>query len=176
MDMQCGWRTAVHSETETDLFKFIIASLYGLEWDISWPTSSSIIYNRTAVISSEGGPMSNLGNALQQLREERKQVQQQMQKLDAAISAIETVAGNGISARNGSNQPVRLISAASRRRMAQAQKARRARERQGTRSSATAKDTAPPRKRTMSEAARKRIAAYQRARWAKFRAEQKKAA
>jgi hypothetical protein len=108
--------------------------------------------------------MSNLTNALQELREERKQAQAHVEKLDQAISVIESLGGSGTFRKT--NQPKRIISAASRRKMAQAQKARWAK----------AKGHAPKPKRTMSASARRKIAAAQRARWAKLKAQAKKAA
>jgi hypothetical protein len=119
--------------------------------------------------------MANLENALQELRAERRVAQLQVEKLDQAISVIESLNGSGI-IRNAS-QPKRIISAASRRKMAQAQKARWAKARQGSRPVSAVKTTASaPVKRTMSASARRKIAAFQRARWAKIRAGQKKAA
>jgi len=41
--------------------------------------------------------MPNLTSALQQLREERKQAQLQVEKFDQAISAIESLNGSGAS-------------------------------------------------------------------------------
>ncbi|MGA8617914.1 MAG: hypothetical protein WB660_05275 [Candidatus Sulfotelmatobacter sp.] len=120
--------------------------------------------------------MANLENALQQLREERKQAQLHMEKLDQAISVIESLNRSGTFRKT--NQPKRIISAASRRKMALAQKARWARAgKQSKPILVAAKTTASaPVKRTMSAASRKKIAAFQRARWAKIRAGQKKAA
>ena len=66
--------------------------------------------------------MGNLTNALQELRAERKQAQLQVEKLDQAISVIESLNGSGTLGK--SDQPTRVISAASRRKMAQAQRAR----------------------------------------------------
>jgi hypothetical protein len=119
--------------------------------------------------------MGNLGNALQQLRAERKQAQSHLEKLDQAISVIESLNGSG--AVRHANQPTRIISAASRRRMAQAQRARWAKVRKELQPVvAIAKTTgSAPVKHTMSAAARKKIAAFQKARWAKIKA-QKKAA
>src|ERR1039458_1960605 len=76
---------------------------------------------------NRGGTMGNLGNALQQLREERKQVQAHVEKLGRAISVIESL--NVSAATQNANQPTRIISAASRRKMAQAQRARWAKSR-----------------------------------------------
>jgi len=119
--------------------------------------------------------MGNLSSALQQLRAERKQAQLQVEKLDQAISVIESL--NGSAATRNTNQPTRVISAASRRKMAQAQRARWARAKKASQPIEIAKTTTPaPAKRTMSAAARRKIAAFQRARWAKLKAEQKKAA
>jgi len=114
--------------------------------------------------------MGNLENALRELREQSKQAQLQVEKLDQAISVIESLNGSGAS-RNG-NQPKRIISAASRRKMAQAQKARWAKIRKGPKPiAAAAKTTGSTHvKRTMSAAARRKIAAAQRARWAKLKA------
>ena len=71
--------------------------------------------------------MGNLSSALQQLRAERKQAQSHLEKLDQAISVIESLNGSGTSAK--SSQPTRVISAASRRKMAWAQRARWAKAR-----------------------------------------------
>jgi len=119
--------------------------------------------------------MGNLNNALQELRAERKQVQLQVEKLDQAISVIESL--NGSATPQNAHQPTRIISAVSRRKMARAQKARWAKARKESQPVEIAKTTAPaPVKHTMSAAARRKIAAAQRARWAKLKAQQKKAA
>src|SRR5580692_511792 len=109
--------------------------------------------------------MGNLTNALQQLRAERREVQLQVEKLDQAISVIESLNGSGASRR--ANRPTRIISAASRRKMAQAQKARWAKAHEKSQPMALAKTTASAVKRTMSATARRKIAAAQRARWVK---------
>ena len=120
--------------------------------------------------------MSNLTNALQELREERKQAHAHVEKLDQAISVIESLNGSGTFRK--ANRPTRTISAASRRKMALAQKARWAKARKGSQQAAgAAKTTASaPAKRTMSISARRKIAAAQKARWATIRAGKKKAA
>jgi hypothetical protein len=119
--------------------------------------------------------MGNLNNALQELRAERKQAQLQVEKLDQAISVIESL--NGSATTRNPNQPSRIISAASRRKMARAQKARWRKVKQASQPIALAKTTASaPVKRTMSASARRKIVAAQRARWAKVKAQQKKAA
>ena len=120
--------------------------------------------------------MANLENALQQLRAEHGRAQLEVEKLGQAISAIESLDGSGAS-RNG-NQPKRIISAASRRKMALAQKARWAKVRKGPEPMLAATKTmgSTAVKRTMSASARRKIATAQKARWAKIRAKQKKAA
>ena len=117
--------------------------------------------------------MGNLNNALQELRAERKQAQSHVEKLDQAISVIESLNGSGTVSQ--ANQPTRVISASSRRKMAQAQRARWQKARETSQPMAQTTGSAPV-KRTMSAAARRKIAAFQRARWAKVKAQQKKAA
>jgi len=113
--------------------------------------------------------MGNLNTALQELRAERKQAQSHVEKLDQAISVIESL--NGSATTLTTKQPTRIISAASRRKMAQAQRARWAKARAKSQPIALARTTASaPVKRTMSAAARRKIAAFQRARWAKLKA------
>jgi hypothetical protein len=120
--------------------------------------------------------MGNLTGALQQLRMERKQAQARVESIDQAISVIESL--NGLGTTRQANQPTRIISAASRRKMARAQRARWARAKNGSQPVvAVGKATGlAPVRRTMSAAARRKIAAFQRARWAKLKAQQKKAA
>jgi phage major head subunit gpT-like protein len=119
--------------------------------------------------------MGNLSSALQQLRAERKQVQLQVEKLDQAISVIESL--NGLGTVRQANQPTRIISAASRRKMAQAQRARWARGKKASQPVVAIAKTigSAPVKRTMSAAARRKIAAFQRGRWAKLKAGKKAA-
>jgi hypothetical protein len=123
--------------------------------------------------NTEGGTMGNLSSALQQLRAERNQAQTYVEKLDQAISVIESLNGLGTF---GKNQPTRIISQASRRKMAQAQRARWAKAKRATQPIAIARTTgSAPVKRTMSASARRKIAAAQRARWAKVKAGKKAA-
>jgi hypothetical protein len=122
--------------------------------------------------------MANLDNAIQQLRQERKHAQLQIEKLDSAISVLEGLTGSSsvTPTRNGS-QPKRKVSAAARRRMARAQKARWAKLRKGSPSLRAGKvDGAVRVKRTVSPAARRKIATAQRARWAQVRTQQPKKA
>jgi hypothetical protein len=119
--------------------------------------------------------MEKFSNALQELRAERSRAQLQVEKLDQAISVIESL--NGSATPRNTTQSKRIISAASRRKMARAQKARWANVRKESKPVATDKlTTSGPAKHTMSAAARRKIAAAQRARWAKIRAAEKKAA
>ena len=122
--------------------------------------------------------MTNLTNALEQLREEQSQAQEQVNKLGEAISVIEGLVGrnSGASVR-GTALPKRSVSAAARKRMSQAQKARWASQRKPPQSTMSRNPSAgTPAKRTLSLAARRKIGAAQRARWAKVKAQQKKAA
>jgi hypothetical protein len=132
--------------------------------------------------------MGNLANALQQLRAERRVAQLHVEKLDKAITVIESLNGTGTSRQP--NQPItsasaspsapkRFISKASRLKMAKAQRARWARAKKESQPvlAAAAKTSSPaPVKRIMSAAARKRLSAFQKTRWQKIRAQQKKAA
>lgn len=123
--------------------------------------------------------MSNLDNALRELREKRTRAQAEIDKLDQLISGIESLNGTGGAAvPDNTVQPKRIISAASRHKMALAQKARWASIREKSQPIAmVAKTTgSAPAKRTMSASARRKIAAAQKARWAKIRAQEKKAA
>jgi hypothetical protein len=94
--------------------------------------------------------MGNLSGVVQQLEKERERAQKEVQRIDAALAALGSLSSNG-SSRN------HTMSAAGRKRISLAQKARWAKTR-----------TAKP-KRTISAAGRRRIAAAQRARWAKVK-------
>jgi hypothetical protein len=95
-----------------------------------------------------------------------KELLQQRSRLDEALRALGGLATSNNRGR-GAKGSRRNMSAAGRRRISLAQKARWAK---------TRLTKAPTKIRTMSQAARKRIAAAQRARWAKVRAQEKKAA
>jgi len=132
----------------------------------------------------EGVTMSNLENALRELREKRSRAQEEVEKLNQIISGIESLNGAGVSRESvshnfvsrGSVQPKRIISAASRRKMALAQKARWAKIRKNSQPiAAVAKPGPTAVKRIISAAGRKRIAEAARARWAKIRAAKKAA-
>jgi len=97
--------------------------------------------------------MGNVSTAVMHLKKELERAQKEVQRFGAALAALGSSNSNGR----------RTLSAAARRKISLAQKAR------------WAKQKATPR-RTMSAAGRRRIAAAQRARWAKVKAQQKKAA
>jgi hypothetical protein len=120
--------------------------------------------------------MSNLNSALQQLRSERKQAQAQVEKLDQAISVIEGLSGrrNTRGATNGRAR--RSLSAAARKRISEAQRARWAQRKKQAGAASSTGPRAVPNRKPLSASARRRIAAAQKARWAKFRSQQKAAA
>ena len=102
------------------------------------------------LLFSQGVPMKHINRVVQQLKKEREHTQKQLQRIDEALAALGGVSSNGKS---------HTMSAAGRRKISRAQKARWAKE----------KGHAPKPKRTISPAGRKRIAAAQRARWAKVK-------
>ena len=100
--------------------------------------------------------MGNLSGAVGLLKRELGRAQQEVKRFTTALAALGSTHSNGRSA----------LSAAARKRISLAQKARWAK----------ANGRAPKPKRTISAAGRKRIAAAQRKRWAQVRAQAKKAA
>jgi hypothetical protein len=121
--------------------------------------------------------MSNLDNALRELREKRSHAQLEIEKLDQIIAGIESLNDAGTPVPSNATKAKRTLSASARRRISLAQKARWASVRKQSQPTLVAKTTGwAPAKRKMSAAGRKRIAAAQRARWAAVRAGQKKAA
>jgi hypothetical protein len=112
--------------------------------------------------------MANLAGIVQQLRKERDQAARTLERLDAALAALN---GGSYGKRAGTR---RRLSAAARARIGAAQRARWAKVRRnaGQRQNVVSM----PKKKTMSAAARRKIAAAQRARWAKVKAAQKKSA
>ena len=118
--------------------------------------------------------MANFGRAVRELRQERSRAQQEVERLDEAISVLKGLTGRnslGRSARQGRRarmgRPRRRMSAAGRRKIAAAQRARWAKLKQRR---------LQRRKRSMSASARNRIARAQRIRWAKLKAKKKAAA
>jgi hypothetical protein len=112
--------------------------------------------------------MVNLAGVVQQLRKERDQTARTVERLDAALAALN---GGSYGKRTGQR---RHLSATARKRIAAAQRARWAKVRGNGKQ--THNVVSMPKKKTMSAAARKKIAAAQRARWAKVKAAQKKTA
>jgi hypothetical protein len=108
--------------------------------------------------------MANWSGIAKQLKKERDLVEKQLSALNAALTAF-------VGAYSGSakSKGTRTMSAAARKKISLAQKARWAKYAAPNVATSTAKP-----KRTMSAAGRRKIAAAQRARWAKVRA--KKAA
>jgi len=75
--------------------------------------------------------MTNLAKALSRLREEHREAQHQVQKLGEAISVLEKLTRSGVGTHASSSFGVkRVLSAAGRRRISLAQKARWAKVRQ----------------------------------------------
>jgi hypothetical protein len=109
--------------------------------------------------------LDGLVSIVNELKTERTNLVNQLRHVETALSALSNLNGGASAAKPG-----RTVSAASRRRMARAQKARWAKARQ--QSSAVRKTSTAPVKRTMSAAARRKSAAFQRARWAKVKAQQ----
>jgi hypothetical protein len=109
--------------------------------------------------------MANLGGVVQQLKKERDQAARAVERLDAALAALN---GGSFGRRTGNRS---RLSAAARARIAAAQRARWAKVR---RNGGQKQDVVSiPKKKTMSVAARRKIAAAQRARWARVKAAQK---
>ena len=102
--------------------------------------------------------MNNLSSVVAQLRNERTQVQGQLERLDQAISLLGNLSNGSRSTRGGR----RNMSASARKRIAAAQKARWAKwhQQQGQKN-----QKATP-NRIVSIASRRKMAAAQRARWA----------
>jgi hypothetical protein len=118
--------------------------------------------------------MANLDNVLQQLREEHKQAQGAIEKLRQAISTIESLNGNSGGMSVNGARPKKTMSAAARRKIAQAQRARWAKIRKQSLEPSAKHSKSGPRR--ISAEGRKRIAAAARARRARVRALQSKKA
>ena len=103
--------------------------------------------------------MTNLSSVVSQLRDERTQVQGQLERLDQAISLLGNLSNGSRSTRGGR----RNMSPSARKRIADAQKARWAKwhQQHGQNNGKTAP------KRVVSVASRHKMAAAQRARWAR---------
>ena len=99
-----------------------------------------------------------------QLREQRSDLVNQLRHVDAALSVLGKLNGGRFY-----TKPRRTLSAAARRRIAAAQRARWAKRK----AASNRKPTSAALKRHISAAGRARIAAAARARWAKIRAAKK---
>jgi hypothetical protein len=108
------------------------------------------------------GKLQGLVLVVSELRLERTSLLNQLKHVDAALSALGSLSGEDSPVQSKST-----FSAAARRKMSLAQKAR------PTRENGNAISIKP--RRVMSASARRKIAAAQRARWAKFRAGKKAA-
>ena len=108
--------------------------------------------------------MGNLAGALAELRAERERVGQQLEKLGEAISVLETLDGSRTSVQGRLGK--RVVSAASRQKMALVQRARWAK----VKGASSPSNEPISLRKPMSIAARRKIAAAQRARWAKQKA------
>ena len=106
--------------------------------------------------------MGNMSKVVRQLSQERTRLTDELHRVTAALTAFGKVYLSG-SNPNGANHTKRTISAAGRKRIAAAQRARWAKQKQAQKP-----------KRTMSASARRKIAMAQRKRWAQLRAAQKK--
>jgi len=110
--------------------------------------------------------MGNLSGVVQQLAKERTRLADELHRVTAALAAFGKAYISGSNPKAvGENGTKRTISVAGRKRIAAAQRARWAKQKQAQKP-----------KRTMSASARRKIAAAQRARWAKVKAQQKKPA
>jgi hypothetical protein len=108
-------------------------------------------------------PKTLMQSVISELQKERKRLEDELHRVAAAVTAFGNVYMHG----SRPARKERTISAAGRKRIAAAQRARWAKVKGQKVVSISS------RKRTMPPAARKRIAAAQKARWAKWRKAQK---
>jgi 16S rRNA G1207 methylase RsmC len=115
-------------------------------------------------------PKTLMQSVVSQLQKERRRLEDELHRITNALVAFGNVYMHGSRPKGAdATRKKRTISAAGRKRIAAAQRARWAKIK-GQRVSTSARKG-----RTMSPAARKRIVAAQKARWAKWRKAQKKA-
>jgi hypothetical protein len=112
------------------------------------------------------GTIKGLASVVSELRVERTNLVNQLKHVDAALSVLGKLNGG-----SSYTKPRHTLSAAARKKISLAQKARWA-KRTATNGQAVG---VKPKRTTMSAASRKKIPAFQRARWAKVK-QQKKAA
>ncbi|MFZ0798850.1 MAG: hypothetical protein WCA13_01610 [Terriglobales bacterium] len=115
-------------------------------------------------------PKTLMQSVVSQLQKERTRLEDELHRITAALVAFGNVYmhGSQLKAAVATRKKKRTISAAGRKRIATAQRARWAKIK-GQKASISARKG-----RKMSPAARKRIVAAQKARWAKWRKAQKK--
>lgn len=117
--------------------------------------------------SVERNLVSRIAQVTKQLEVERDRMQKKVERLTAAIDALNAARGDHFSRPRRRRMSRRSFSAAARARLAAAQRARWAK---------TRKQSVVRRpKRVMSQSARNRIVAAQRARWAKLKRKQSQA-
>jgi hypothetical protein len=109
-------------------------------------------------------PKTLMQSVISELQKERKRLEDELHRVAAALTAFGNVYMHG----SRTIRKTRTISAAGRKRIAAAQRARWAKIKGQNVVSISSRNG-----RTMSPAARKRIAAAQKARWAKWRKAQK---
>jgi hypothetical protein len=109
-------------------------------------------------------PKTLMQSVVSELQKERKRLEDELHRVSAALTAFGNVYLHG----SGPTPKKRAISAAGRKRIAAAQRARWAKIKGHKVVSISSRKG-----RTMSPAARNRIAAAQKARWAKWRQAQK---
>src|SRR5580693_7124069 len=104
------------------------------------------------------GKLKGLESIVSELRSERTNLVTQLKHIDAALSVLGKLNGG-----SSYTKPRHTLSAAARKKISLAQKARWAK-------TASSNGVAPVQpRRTMSAAARRKISAFQRARWAKVK-------
>jgi|GEM_PF-575133 hypothetical protein len=112
--------------------------------------------------------MGNLSGVVQQLRKERSRLADELHRVTAALTAFGKTYISGSNTKAvAANRTNRTMSAAARRKISLAQKARWAKQK------VSGPSEGP--KRTISLASRRKMAAAQRARWAKMKSQKKKA-
>lgn len=107
-------------------------------------------------------------SVVSQLQKERTRLEDELHRITTALVAFGNVYMHGSQPKAAATRKKRTISAAGRKRIASAQRARWAKIK-GQKASPSVRKG-----RKMSPAARKRIVAAQKARWAKWRKAQKK--
>jgi hypothetical protein len=116
-------------------------------------------------------PKTLMQAVVSELQQERKRLEDELRRITTALAAFGNVYMHGSQRKAaGAIRKKRTISAAGRKRIAAAQRARWAKIKGQKVVSISSRKG-----RTMSPAARKRIVAAQKARWAKWRKSQKKA-